>query len=173
MEANPDFNIIVGGRTYDPATYVAYAVYQLKLQFPKLSQGQIEERYGGFVHMGKIMECGGLCSSPKSHGAVATIYSSGLFDVRPTAPESRCTPYSIAAHALYENGRPDMLNGPGGSLHLLDCKYDQLSDMRSVRVHGSKFRSSKEDNKPYTFKLEGAKVIGYRSIFMGSFKDRT
>jgi hypothetical protein len=126
MEANPDFNIIVGGRTYDPATYVAYAVYQLKLQFPKLSEAQIEERYGGFVHMGKIMECGGLCSSPKSHGAVATVYSSGLFDVRPTAPESRCTPYSIAAHALYENGRPDVLNGPGGSLHLLDCKYDQL-----------------------------------------------
>lgn len=46
--------------------------------------------------MGKILECGGQCSTPKSHGAVATVYASGLFDVRPMALESVCTPLSVA-----------------------------------------------------------------------------
>ncbi|KAH6953491.1 hypothetical protein DER45DRAFT_380750 [Fusarium avenaceum] len=171
MNANPEFNIIIGGRAYDPAPYVAYCVYQLTRQPGSLSTGELESSLGGFYHMGKILECGGLCALPKSHGAVATVYASGLFDVRPTAPESICTPLSVAAHTLYENTRPDVLRGPGGSLHLQDCKYKQLSDGRSVRVSGSVYRSSESDRKPYQLKLEAARIVGYRSMFMGSVKD--
>jgi hypothetical protein len=123
MNANSEFNIIIGGRAYDPAPYVAYCVYQLTRQSESLSTEELESSLGGFYHMGKILECGGLCALPKSHGAVATIYANGLFDVRPTAPESICTPLSVAAHTLYENTRPDVLRGPGGSLHLHDSKY--------------------------------------------------
>lgn len=172
MEANPDFDVIIGGRAYDPAPYVAFAAYQLQRQYPDLSSADIKARYGGFLHMGKIMECGGQCSVPKSHGAIATVYSSGLFDVKPTAPTSVCTSLSVAAHTLYENSRADLLSGPGGGLDLTDAKYQQLQDGRSVRVTGSRYISSASSGKPYQLKIEAAKVVGYRSMFMGSVRDR-
>lgn len=172
MNANPDFDVIIGGRAYDPSPYAAYCVHQLMRQTSGLSDEQLHSSLGGFLHMGKILECGGQCSTPKSHGAVATVYATGLFDVRPTAPDSKCTPLSVAAHTLYENTRPDILKGPGGSIHLQDSKYEQLSDGRSVRVSGSKYRSSEEDGLPYQFKLEAARIVGYRSMFMGSINDR-
>jgi hypothetical protein len=171
MEAYPDFNVIIGGRAYDPAPYAAYCAFQLKRQHPETNSANIQERYGGFLHMGKIMECGGQCSVPKSPGAVATVYANGVFEVRPMTPSSRCTPFSVAAHALYENARPDVLRGPGGALHLQNTKYEQLDDGRSVRVSGSEYRPSKANGSPYQFKLEGAKVVGYRSMFMGSVRD--
>ncbi|KAI1035623.1 hypothetical protein LB504_005783 [Fusarium proliferatum] len=171
MNANPDFNIIIGGRAYDPSPYVAFCVYQLTRQSNHLSTEELYSRLGGFYHMGKILECGGQCSFPKSHGAVATIYENGLFDVRPTDPQSMCTPLSVAAHTLYENTRPDVLRGPGGSLHLDHSKYEQLSDGKSVRVSGSVYRSSESDGKPYQLKLEAARIVGYRSMFMGSITD--
>ncbi|KAI5461875.1 hypothetical protein BGZ63DRAFT_414507 [Mariannaea sp. PMI_226] len=171
MEAYPDFNVIIGGRAYDPAPYVGYSIYQLKRQYRNISEQDIRSRIGGFTHMGKIMECGGLCSRPKSGGAVAVVYSSGIFEVRPTAPDSRCTPQSVAAHALYENTRPDILRGPGGSLHLEQAKYEQLADGRTVRVSGSRYSSSRSQGVPYQFKLEAGRICGYRSIFMGGIKD--
>lgn len=172
MDANPDFNIIIGGRANDPAPYTGYAVHQLKRQVKNIHDEDIKSRLGGFTHMGKIMECGGQCSLPKSHGAVSTVYADGQFEVRPTAPGSACTPVSVAAHTLYENGRPDELSGPGGKLYLLDANYEQLADGRTVRVSGSKYQTSKDAGKPYQFKLEAARVVGHRSIFMGSFRDR-
>ncbi|PKS08579.1 hypothetical protein jhhlp_004965, partial [Lomentospora prolificans] len=171
MEADPDFNVIIGGRAYDPAPYVAYCLFQLRRQYPDITHEKVQARYGGFLHMGKIMECGGLCSTPKSHGAVSTIYPSGIFEVRPTDPESRCTPYSVAAHALYENTRPDILQGPGGALHLEESKYEQLDDGRTVRVCGSQFKSLKSQGLSYQFKLEAARVVGFRTIFLGSVRD--
>ncbi|KAF5586931.1 hypothetical protein FPCIR_7740 [Fusarium pseudocircinatum] len=171
MTANPDFDIIIGGRAYDPSPYVAFCVYQLTRQSDHLSTEKLHSKLGGFYHMGKILECGGQCSFPKSHGAIATIYENGLFDVRPTDPESMCTPLSVAAHTLYENTRPDVLRGPGGSLHLDNSKYEQLSDGKSVRVTGSVYRSSEGNGKPYQLKLEAARIVGYRSMFMGSITD--
>ncbi|KAH7198869.1 uncharacterized protein B0J16DRAFT_280795, partial [Fusarium flagelliforme] len=170
MNANPNFDIIIGGRAYDPSPYAAYCVHQLMRQ-TGITDEQLHSSLGGFLHMGKILECGGQCSTPKSHGAVATVYASGLFDVRPLAPDSVCTPLSVAAHTLYENTRPDVLRGPGGSIHLDNSHYEQLSDGRTVRVSGSKYRSSEEDGTPYQFKLEAARIVGYRSMFMGSVKD--
>ncbi|KAF6809047.1 caib baif family enzyme [Colletotrichum musicola] len=81
MEAAPGFDVLVAGRAYDPAPYVAYSMFQLKKQYPDRATEECEKRNGGFCHMGKIMECGGLCATPKSHGAVATVYNSGVFDV--------------------------------------------------------------------------------------------
>lgn len=172
MEADPDFDVIIGGRAYDPAPYAAYCVHQLKTQYNHLSSDEIQTRLGGFLHMGKIMECGGHCSTPKSHGAIATVHPNGTFDVRPTAPESICTPLSVAAHALYENTRPDILRGPGGMMLLDQSKYESLPDGRSVRVSGTRYQSSRDIGRPYEFKLEAARIVGYRSIFMGSIKDR-
>ncbi|KAF6802430.1 caib baif family enzyme [Colletotrichum sojae] len=171
MEAAPGFDVLIAGRAYDPAPYVAYSMFQLKKQCPALATEECEKRNGGFCHMGKIMECGGLCATPKSHGAAATVYNSGVFDVRPIEPKSRCTPLSVAAHALYENTRPDKLRGPGGILHLDAATYEQLEDNRTVRVSGAEFHSSSTCGYPYQLQLEAATFLGYRSIAMGSVRD--
>ncbi|KAI0599550.1 hypothetical protein F4775DRAFT_591337 [Biscogniauxia sp. FL1348] len=174
MNANPDFDIIVGGRAYDPAPYVGYAAYLAKAKLPPPASQRSPEaqrQFGGFTHMGKIMECGGICATPKSHGAIATVYRDGSFQITPLDPGARCTPLSVAAHTLYEKARPDILYGPGGYLDLNTATYEQLKDQRSVRVRGSMFHFSQERGLPYQVKLEAAKVVGYRTIFMGSIRD--
>ncbi|KAL7954550.1 hypothetical protein V8C34DRAFT_319757 [Trichoderma compactum] len=171
MSAHPDFDIIIGGRAYDPAPYVAFCAYQAFDQSHRPVLSLDSHVLGGFTHMGKIMECGGLCATPKSPSTQATFYRNGTFDVRPLLPGALCTATSVAAHTLYEKARPDQLHGPGGYIHLSSSTYSPLSDNRSVRVSGTAFRSSKKGGSCYAVKLEGAKVIGYRTIFTGSFVD--
>jgi hypothetical protein len=156
MEKYSDFDIIVAGRAYDPSPYAAFCIYN---GFTDM---------GIAYHMGKIMECGGLCAKPKSRESLAIIREDS-FDILPLNPGARCTPTSIAAHTLYEKTRPDILLGPGGALLLEGAKYEQLPDNRTVRVRGSKFVPSKEGE--YTVKLEGARAAGYRSVFIGGFRD--
>ncbi|KAK7948424.1 uncharacterized protein PG986_009310 [Apiospora aurea] len=172
MGANPDFDVIVGGRAYDHAPYVAYAAHLMKPQLANASPKEKATILGSLQHMGKIMECGGLCSDPKSYGAVATVYDNGAFDIVPTLPTSRCTPLSVAAHTLYEKSRPDLLYGPGGWLDLTKSRYEQLSDGRTVRVSGSTFHFSEDNGQPYQLKLEAATIVGYRSMYMGTIRDR-
>jgi hypothetical protein len=173
MLANPDFNVIVGGRAYDPAPYVAYAAYVSGVRLDDWSSEEARRQIGGFTHMGKIMECGGVCALPKSQGAIATVYRNGTFDISPLDDAARCTPISVAAHSLYEKSRPDILHGPGGHLDLNTANYEQLPDGRTVRVHGATFHWSREAGLPYQVKLEAARIIGHRTMYLGSFKDRT
>lgn len=171
MTASPDFDILIAGRAYDPAPYVAFCAFQALKKSPGSFESLGSSLLGGFTHMGKIMECGGLCATPKSRGAIATVYTDGTFDITPTDPKARCTPLSVAAHTLYEKTRPDLLYGPGGWLDLTDTKYQQLEDDISIRVRGATFTFTKSTGSPYTVKLEGARVVGYRTIFIGSFRD--
>lgn len=172
MTENPDFDVIVGGRAYDPSPYVAYAAFHAQAQLQGASQEKKHKMYGAFTHLGKIMECGGQCAKPKSHGAIGTIYSTGEFDISPLDPAAACTTLSVAAHTLYEKTRPDILHGPGGYLDLTRSNYTQMSDDRTVRVSGSSFHFSHDDGLPYTLKLEAARIVGYRTMFMGSIRDR-
>ncbi|KAH8705208.1 hypothetical protein BGW36DRAFT_392889 [Talaromyces proteolyticus] len=156
MEEHPDFDVIIGGRSYDPAPYAAFCVHN---GFTDL---------GLAWHMGKIMECGALCAKPKSREALAIIRHDS-FDLRPLNPASRCTSVSVAAHTLYEKTRPDILIGPGGSLELQNATYEELSDNRTVRVRGARFIAVEEGQ--YTVKLEAARTRGYHSCFFGGFSD--
>lgn len=166
--SEPNFDIIIGGRSYDPSPYVAFCMFHAsKTQSAALYSSQV----GGSSHMGKIMECGALCATPKSASAMATVYANGTFDITPLGDGIRCTPFSVAAHTLYEKSRPDLLSGPGGDLDLTRSSYLQLEDGRSVRASGAVFNYSRVAGLPYTVKLEGAKSIGYRSIFMGGIRD--
>lgn len=171
MNATPDFNVIVGGRAYDPSPYVAFAAFASKAALKETGSPQSQQLWGGFTHMGKIMECGGLCATPKSAGVGVTVYSDGTFDITPSDPKARCTPISVSAHTLYEKSRPDVLYGPGGWLDLTASKYEQLGDGRTCRVRGGLFTFSRDAGLPYQVKLEAATVIGYRSMYMGSIKD--
>jgi hypothetical protein len=171
MAAVPDFNIIIGGRAYDPSPYIAYCVHLASSREGISLKSLARQQLGGFAFMGKIMECGALCSTPKSASAQATVYFDGTFDIKPLSPESQCLPHSVAAHSLYEKSRPDILPGPGGNLDLTHSNYEQLPDGRSVRVTGATFNLSRENGLSYTVKLEAAKVVGYRAILMGGIRD--
>lgn len=153
---HPDFDIIIGGRSYDPAPYAAFCAWK---GFRDL---------GLTYHMGKIMECGAVCATPKSREALATVRHDS-FDITPLNPKARCTKISVAAHTLYEKSRPDILPGPGGTLDLAAATYEELDDGRSVRVRGSRFKPV-EDGK-YTIKLEGGRPRGFFSMFVGGFRD--
>ncbi len=151
LEEAPDLDIIVAGRAYDPAPYAALC---LRRGFNP----------GVAWHMGKIMECGGVCAEPKGHVILATVRKDS-FDLTPMNPAERCTPLSVAAHTLYEKTRPDLLAGPGGLLDLRQAAYESL-DERSVRVKNSIFEPGK-----YVVKLEGAKIVGHRTIFIAGIRD--
>ena len=145
-------DIIISGRAYDP---VPIAVLGINAGFDP----------GLCWHMGKIMECGALCAEPAAK-SIFGIVTPDHFIVEPMNEESQCKKFSVAAHTLYEKSHPFHLPGPGGMLDLEECKFEQLTD-RSVKVSGSKFVPS----PVYTVKLEGAKAIGYRSIFIGCIRD--
>ncbi|KAF8178085.1 hypothetical protein K438DRAFT_1844529 [Mycena galopus ATCC 62051] len=153
MQEHPDFDIIIGGRSYDPAPAAAFCIHK---GFKDL---------GIAYHMAKIIECGALCATPKSREIMAVVRQDS-FDLWPLAPDARCTKVTVAAHTLYEKSRPDILAGPGGELDLNAATYEELSDGRTVRCRGAIFRPT-----PYTIKLEGAKVTGFQTSFIGGVSD--
>ncbi|KAK4168311.1 hypothetical protein QBC43DRAFT_296961 [Cladorrhinum sp. PSN259] len=156
LQTYPDLDIIIAGRSYDPAPYAAFCLYK---GFSDL---------GLAYHMGKIMECGAVCATPKSAEAIAIVRKAS-FDIRPLNPNSKCTPLSVAAHTMYENSRPDLHIGPGGTLDVAESKYEQLSDGRTIRVTRSKFMPVSHGG--YTIKLEAARKSGYLAIFIGGIRD--
>jgi len=153
LAEHPEIDIIVSGRSYDPAPHAALCMVR----------GGIEP--GTYWHMGKIVECGAACAEPKGRVIKATIRKDS-FDLEPMNPAERCTPLSVAAHTLYEKSRPDMLPGPGGALHLAGARYEALDDRRT-RISGGVFVPT---NK-YSVKLEGAAIVGYRTMFVGGIRD--
>lgn len=60
----PDFDVIPSGRTYDPEPYFAFATSCLKRYNPGYDADRKfrEHAEGAIMHMGKLMECGGLCA---------------------------------------------------------------------------------------------------------------
>lgn len=153
MNENPDADIIIGGRAYDPSPYAAYCEFR-GIKDPGL-----------YWHMGKVMECGAFCCEKKGQVIMATVREDS-FDLEPMAEDNRCTEVTVASHTLYEKTRPDRLPGPGGILNLDGSQYKQISD-KAVRVWGSRF----EKGETYQVKLEGASVEGYRTVFIGGVRD--
>ena len=118
-------------------------------------------------HAAKILECGAAATvaRPSPDCMFATLRSDH-FDLEPLDPALRCSPLSVAAHSLYENGDPFRLVESSGVLELTNATYEAL-DERRVRVRGSRFQPAER----YTVKLEGAELAGYQSIVIGSIRD--
>ena len=152
LDESEGVDVIVSGRAYDPSPTAAMAI---RAGFdPALAW-----------HMGKIMECGALCAEPVGRNVMGWLRRDH-FEIEPLNPAERCTTASVAAHTLYEKTHPFLLAGPGGTLDLSNCKYEQVSERR-VRVSGSRF----EPSRHYTVKLEGARTAGWRSIFIAGARD--
>ena len=152
IESGEPFDVIVAGRAYDPAPHAAWS----------MSRGV---RPGIAWHSGKILECGGACCEPKGGGVMATLYEDA-FELTPMSPRQACTPLSVAAHSLYEKSRPDLLPGPAGMLDVRHCAYTAV-DGRTVRVTGSQHIDAENP----TLKLEGARIVGQRAVFIGGVRD--
>lgn len=151
---NTGADVIVAGRSYDPALIAALPIMH---GFDK----------GLAIHMGKILECGAYAAEPQSGAdAMFGTIRTGHFEVEPTNPELRCTATSVAAHTLYEKESPVELHLPGGMIDLHETTFEAVSD-RAVRVANTKFYEADQ----YTLKLEGAASVGYRSLFLAGARD--
>jgi hypothetical protein len=151
LEAGAEF--ILAGRCSDPALFAALPILR---GFPA----------GLSWHAGKVTECGTMACEGERGGVItATIRHDGA-TLRPIGPGLRCTPQSVAAHSLYENGHPYLHKECAGTLDLTNSRYDAL-DAYSVRITKSEFIPASD----YTVKLEGAELIGYQSIMIGGIRD--
>ena len=146
--------VILAGRTYDPACFSSLAV----------AEGC---DMGLATHLGKILECAAICATPGSGSDCIFGYiGPDYFRIEPLNPIRKCTTVSVAAHTLYEKSDPCILPGPGGYLDLTETKFEQETP-EIVRVTGSKFVPSED----YTIKLEGARKVGYRTIAIAGTRD--
>lgn len=147
-------DVIVAGRSTDCAIYTA---------FPYLHGFDL----GLAIHMAKILECGAQCSIPAAgRDSMWAILRKDHFILEPLHPIRHCTPFSIAAHTMYEQPDPYEIYEPEGMADLYDAKFEQINK-RSVRVSGSKFIPA----KPNTIKIEGSKKIGYRAFCIAGVRD--
>lgn len=146
-------DVVLAGRSSDAAVYAAVP----------LRQGVAPAMAW---HLGKLVECANAISEPVSAGAciVATVDGDG-FTVEPAAPDVRCTVSTVAAHMLYENSSPYLLREPPGTLDTRNVTYEQVTET-TVRVTGSEFI-----DQPYSVRVEGVTLEGYRSMCLAGLRD--
>ncbi len=147
-------DVVLGGRATDTGIISAMP----------LMMGCME---GAAWHGAKTVECGSQCTDKEEGMGAFLIVDEEGFEVCPINPEAHCTPYTVAAHLLYENVNPFRLTEPSGSFITDEAVYTQ-KDERTVRVTGSKFEHAKQ----YTLKLEGASFAGYQTIALVGIADR-
>ena len=146
--------VVLAGRSSDTAIFAGLPT---SFGFPE----------GLSWHAAKILECGAAAATfRKNPDCIMASISHDSFVIEPLDPELRCTPQSIAAHSLYENTDPYLIIESSGTIDLRDAQYEAVDD-RSVRVRGSAFRHA----DTYTVKLEGAELVGYQSLVLGSVRD--
>lgn len=147
-------DVVLAGRCYDPAVFAAPAV--------RLGYDQ-----GLAVHMGKILECASIAATPGSGSDCMFGYlGEDYFRLEPLSPLRKCTTLSVAAHTLYEKTNPYILPGPGGHLDLRNTTFSQDTE-NIARVRGSRFVKADK----YTIKLEGTRLIGYRTVSIAGARD--
>jgi hypothetical protein len=146
--------VVICGRTSDVAIYAAIP----------LTRGIPP---GVAFHAGKILECGAASVTQRIYpDCLSAVLNHEYFTVEPPNPAMRCSPQSVASHTLYENGDPFRLVESGGTLDTSKARYTAVSD-RAVRVTGGEFIPSAN----YTVRLEGAELVGYRSIAFAGVSD--
>lgn len=147
-------DVVIAGRACDDAIFAAMPVLK------------------GFdaglaLHCGKILECAGLSAIPYDLGeSMIGRIRSDHFEVEPAHPNHQCTTVSVAGHSLYERSDPFLQAGPGGINDMSKSVFHQ-STPRTVQVTGSRFIP--DDN--YRVKLEGAELVGFRSIVVVGIRD--
>src|SRR5579883_1280241 len=117
------------------------------------------------LHMGKILECGAFCTEPFAMDVMMGTLDADGFVLEAGSTKRRCTVASVAGHSLYEREDPYLQRGPGHLIDMRETRFTQL-DARRVRVSGTRYKSE----KPYRVKLEGSRVLGYRTICVAGIR---
>jgi hypothetical protein len=144
--------VILAGRSTDPAPWAALAMYHGMPPAPSW-------------YAGKMLECGCNAALPKGHDCLMATVASDFVEVEPLNPSRRCTPLSVAVQTLHENASPIIHREPGGLLDTGACVIAARSE-RAVRISGMQWRP-----QSYTIKLEGAERVGYSAITFAGTRD--
>ena len=146
-------DVVLAGRSSDPAPWAGCAT--------RADMPPAESWYAG-----KMLECGATAALPKGHDCLLTSVSrTGGVVLEAMNPIRLCTPFSVANHSLHENASPCFHIEPGGLLDTSACTFEAVNE-RAVRVSGMTWTP-----KPYTVKLEGAELAGYRAITICGTRD--
>jgi hypothetical protein len=145
--------VVLAGRSSDPAPWAACA---MRAGLPPAPAW----------YAGKMLECGATAALPKGHDCLLATVGEDHVVCEATNPIRKCTPLSVANHSLHENASPCLHHEPGGLLDTTACRFDALTD-RSVRVSGMTWRPI----SPYTVKLEGTELVGYRAVTICGTRD--
>ncbi|MFS8477777.1 MAG: acyclic terpene utilization AtuA family protein [Micromonosporaceae bacterium] len=147
-------DVVICGRSSDSAIFAAVAESRGIPRGPALLAG-------------KLLECASFCAEPfmGKETVIGEIDADGV-NVYPKHPQQRCTPASVASHAMYERVDPYVEVVPGGVLDMRELRFEAL-DERTTRVTGAVWRPS----DTYSVKLEGAGKIGERAIAVMGIRD--
>jgi hypothetical protein len=153
LEAGAD--VVICGRSSDSAIFAATAEHL----------GGIPR--GPALLAGKLLECASFCAEPfmGKETVIGEVDAEGV-TVEPMHPGQRCTPASVASHAMYERIDPYEERVPGGVLDMRELRFTAV-DERRTRVTGAVWRP--EDT--YAVKLEGAGKVGERALAIMGIRD--
>ncbi|MGQ0663046.1 MAG: acyclic terpene utilization AtuA family protein [Pseudomonadota bacterium] len=144
--------VVLAGRSSDPAPWAGSA---MRAQLPPAPSW----------YAGKMLECGATAALPKGHDCLVATVRRDHVIVEATNPIRKCTPFSVANHSLHENASPCVHIEPGGILDTSACRFEAVSD-RAVKVSGMAWQQA-----PYTNKLEGAELVGHRTLTLCGTRD--
>ena len=146
--------VVLAGRCADPVIYAPTALGAARP--PGLAW-----------HAAKSIDKGYLATTtPREGSPVLATVTDEHFVVEPTKPGASCTIDSVARLTMHENPDPFVITLPSGDLLTEHARYEQLDDGR-VRVTGSDFRPARRPS----VKLEGARLVGYRTILLAGIRD--
>lgn len=148
-----DIDGVVTGRALDVGLFAAFPMMR-----------GYESGLG--LHFATVMHDGALAAVPGSGSdGMYGVLQEEYFELTPPNPKRICTPLSVAGMSFYERPNPFLEHMPGGFLDVSQATYTQVTD-RTVRVQGAVWNP-----QPYTVKLEGAALAGYRAICMAGIAD--
>lgn len=153
LQTDPD--VLIAGRACDTAIFAALP--QL-LGYPLALA----------LHMAKIIECTSLCCVPGGRDAMLAELDMDGFTLESMHPQRHATPASVAAHALYEQADPHLVEEPEGTLDLREARYTALDEHRT-RVSGARF----VPRALPSLKIEGAARVGARAVLVAGVADPT
>jgi hypothetical protein len=152
LDAGAD--VVIAGRSSDCAIFAA----------PLLAHGYAP---GIAYYTGKLMECASFCAEPyMGKESIMGAIEGDVVEVTAMHPGQRCTPASLASHAMYERADPYREYFVGGCIDMSHCRYEQVGP-KTTRASGQLFVPA----EICRVKLEGAGLIGQRRLAVVGIRD--
>jgi hypothetical protein len=151
---NEGAEVVLAGRACDTAIFGAAAV-----------RDGFDE--GLALHIGKILECGAMSAVPPTgRDCIVAALHSDSFEISAPNPAREVTPYSVAAHMVYEVEDPNLQGEPNGVLDFSAVEFSGTGK-GATTVSGTRFHVHERP----TLRYEGAELVGYGSFLIGGIRD--